>query len=107
MVTPSTPELILLTSVINGDKASQKQLYDLIAPAMYTLCLTNTRSTEDAETTFTNGFINLIKALPSYIVNTSFTSWCSAIFIQAINEHYSIPGSHVNEHEQANEDVFA
>jgi RNA polymerase sigma-70 factor (ECF subfamily) len=74
-------DLKLIESCIKGDRASQKALYDLLAPRMFPLCMRYVGDRDAAEDTLQDGFITLFTKLESYKGEGSFEGWARKIFV--------------------------
>jgi DNA-directed RNA polymerase specialized sigma24 family protein len=78
----------LLIKCMNGSRESQHQLYLLISPAMYTLCIENCETVEDATEVLTKGFVTLFKSIHTFHLSDSFASWCTHLFKHEIIKYY-------------------
>ena len=76
-----TIELKLIESCIKGDRASQKVIYDRLAPRMLPLCMRYVGDRSLAEDVLQDGFITLFTHLDSYKGNGSFEGWARKIFV--------------------------
>ena len=66
---------------MKGDRASQKVLYDRLAPRMFPLCLRYIGDRIQAEDVLQDGFITLFTKLESYKGDGSFEGWARRIFV--------------------------
>ena len=66
---------------IKGDRASQKVLYDHLAPRMYPLCIRYIGDREAAEDILQEGFITLFSRLRDYKGEGAFEGWARKIFV--------------------------
>lgn len=80
-IVADTVELKLIESCIKGDRASQKAIYDRLAPRMLPLCMRYVGDRSLAEDVLQDGFITLFTHLDSYKGNGSFEGWARKIFI--------------------------
>ena len=76
-----TFDLKLIESCIKGDRASQKVLYDRLAPRMFPLCIRYAGDRVQAEDLLQEGFITLFAKLNDYKGNGSFEGWARKIFV--------------------------
>ncbi len=76
-----TLDLKLIESCIKGDRASQKALYDRLAPRMFPLCMRYVGDRIQAEDILQDGFITLFMRLDSYKGDGSFEGWARKIFV--------------------------
>ena len=75
-----TFDLQLIKSCRQGDRASQKILYDRLAPRMFPVCLRYVSDRSLAEDIMQDGFITLFTKLGSYKGDGSFEGWARRIF---------------------------
>ena len=80
-IVADTVELKLIESCIKGDRASQKAIYDRLAPRMLPLCMRYVGDRSLAEDVLQDGFITLFTHLHSYPGNGSFEGWARKIFV--------------------------
>ncbi len=76
-----TFELNLIDLCIKGDRASQKALYDRLAPRMFPLCIRYIGDRDAAEDVLQEGFITLFSRLKDYKGDGSFEGWARKIFV--------------------------
>ena len=76
-----TIDLQLIESCIKGNRASQKALYDRLAPRMYPLCIRYVCDRDLAEDVLQDGFVTLFTRLDSYKGDGSFEGWARRIFV--------------------------
>ena len=76
-----TFDLKLIESCIKGDRASQKALYDRLAPRMFPLCIRYVSDRVLAEDVLQDGFVTLFTRLDSYKGEGSFEGWARKIFV--------------------------
>ena len=76
-----TFDLKLIESCIKGDRASQKVLYDRLAPRMFPLCIRYAGNRVLAEDILQDGFVTLFTHLDSYKGQGSFEGWARKIFV--------------------------
>ena len=74
-------DLKLIESCIKGDRASQKVLYDRLAPRMFPLCIRYAGDRVLAEDILQDGFVTLFEKLESYKGEGSFEGWARKIFV--------------------------
>ena len=82
----STQKSFLIKSCINGDRKSQKELYNLFAPQMYSVCIRYARNQMDAEDILQNGFVKVFNNLHKFRADGSFEGWVRRIFINCAIE---------------------
>ena len=64
-----------------GRQSSQRELYEMLAPKMYAVCLRYMGSRDDAEDILQDGFVTLFSKLDSYSGEGSFEGWARKIFV--------------------------
>ena len=74
-------DLKLIESCKEGDRASQKVLYDRLAPRMFPLCIRYAGDRILAEDILQEGFLTLFTRLDSYKGDGSFEGWARKIFV--------------------------
>lgn len=77
----------LLENCIAGDRKSQKELYDLHAPKMFSVCLRYSKNQMDAEDILQDGFVKLFNNLHRFRGEGSFDGWVRRIFVNTAIEH--------------------
>ena len=73
----------LLEACRQGDRRAQKQLFDLLAPKMYPVCLRYMANRESAQDVLQEGFITLFSRLDAYSGTGSFEGWARKIFVNS------------------------
>lgn len=76
-----TFDIQLIESCIKGNRASQKALYDRLAPRMFPLCIRYIGDRETAEDVLQDGFVTLFTRLKDYKGEGSFEGWARKIFV--------------------------
>ena len=74
-------DLQLIDSCIKGDRASQKALYDRLAPRMFPVCIRYIGDRVLAEDVLQDGFITLFGKLKDFKGEGSFEGWARRIFV--------------------------
>ena len=74
-------DLQLIESCVKGDRASQKALYDRLAPRMLPLCMRYIGDRNQAEDILQDGFVALFTQLDKYKGEGSFDGWARKIFV--------------------------
>lgn len=78
---------INLENCIEGDRKSQRELYDFYAAKMFAICMRYAKNEADAEDILQEGFIKLFKNLVQYRGEGSFDGWVRRIFVNTAIEH--------------------
>ena len=71
----------LIRSCIEGDRKSQKALYDRLAPRMFPVCIRYIGDRDQAADVLQDGFITLFTKLDTYKGDGSFEGWARRIFV--------------------------
>lgn len=79
---------MLLENLRNGNRKSQKQLYDHFSPRMYALCMRYANSQQEAQDLMQEGFIKVFQHLHQYRGDGNFEGWMRRIFINTAIEFY-------------------
>lgn len=80
-------EASLIKNCLNGDRKSQKALYDLYAPKLFSACLRYTKNEMDAEDILQDGFVKLFNNLHKFKGEGSFEGWMRRIFVNTAIQH--------------------
>jgi RNA polymerase sigma-70 factor (ECF subfamily) len=79
-------EYRLLKDCLKGNPSAQKELYDLFAPSMFSICYRYTKSLADAEDVLQEGFIKVFLNLHQYKSKGEIGAWIRRIIVTtAIN----------------------
>ena len=76
-----TIDLQIIDLCIKGDRASQKAIYDRLAPRMFPLCMRYVGDRNQAEDILQDGFLTLFTQLQNYKGEGSFDGWARKIFV--------------------------
>jgi RNA polymerase sigma factor (sigma-70 family) len=94
----------LLEGCLKNDRFSQEQLYKLLAPKMYTVCLRYAATQEDAEEILQEGFMRMFSCLQQYKNEGAFEGWVRKIMVNCALQKirskpilYAIPHSNIDE----------
>ena len=71
----------LIDSCKRGDRASQKVLYDSLAPKMFSICIRYIGDRTAAQDVLQDGFVTLFSKLDSFKGEGSFEGWARRIFV--------------------------
>jgi len=75
----------------NSIKA-QEQLYRLLAPKLFAVCLKYSRSRVDAEDNLQDGFILIFKKIGQYRFEGSFEGWAKRVMVNNVLQKYRTEG---------------
>ncbi len=75
--------VLLIDKCIDGDRAAQRKMYDLLAPRYFPVCIRYIGDRTAAEDILQEGFVALFTKLGSYSGTGSFDGWARRIFINA------------------------
>src|SRR3954464_14672401 len=81
-------DAVLIEGCLNGDRKSQKALYDKYAPKLFTLCLRYTKHYRDAEDVLQDGFVKLFNNLDKFKGDGSFEGWVRRIFVNTAIQQF-------------------
>lgn len=85
--TSTLSEKSLIENCINGNRKSQKELYDVFSSKMYAICLRYAKNQMDAEDILQDGFVKLYNNLCKFRGDGSFEGWVRRIFVNTAIEH--------------------
>lgn len=71
----------LIDACKKGDRASQRILFDRLAPRMFPLCIRYVKDRSLAEDILQDGFITLFTRIDTYKADGSFEGWARRIFV--------------------------
>ena len=77
----------LIENCINGDRKSQKAMYDKFSGKMFAICLRYSKNQMDAEDILQEGFVKLFNNLNRFRGEGSFEGWVRRIFVNTAIEH--------------------
>ena len=80
-ITSTNTETLLIENCINGNRKSQKELYDMFSGKMFYICVRYAKNQMDAEDILQDGFVKLFNNLNKFRGEGSFEGWVKRIFI--------------------------
>lgn len=72
---------ILIQKCVEQDRAGQRELYTLLSPVLYGICLKYMKNKTEADDVFQDAFITLFQKINQYKFDGSFEGWAKRIFI--------------------------
>ena len=78
--TSTSSEKCLIEKCIQGDRKSQKELYEKFAAKMFAVCLDYSKNQVEAEYILQDGFVRLFNNLYRFDGNQPFENWVKRIF---------------------------
>lgn len=72
---------ILIQKCVENDKEGQRELYTLLSPVLYGICLKYMRNKTEADDVFQDAFIILFQKIYQYKFEGSFEGWAKRIFV--------------------------
>ncbi|WP_347925719.1 sigma-70 family RNA polymerase sigma factor [Pontimicrobium sp. SW4] len=72
---------ILIQKCVEHDREGQRELYTLLSPVLYGICLKYMKSKPEADDVFQDAFIILFQKINQYKFNGSFEGWTKRIFV--------------------------
>lgn len=73
--------LSIIKGCLNNSRLAQKQMYEKLAPRMFSLCMRYVGNKEQAKDILHDGFITLFQKLEKYNGSGSFEGWARRIFV--------------------------
>ncbi len=71
----------LIKRCLNGNRQSQSELYALLSPKMFAVCLRYSRNREEAEEVLQEGFLKVFQFLHQFKYEGSFEGWVRRIMV--------------------------
>ncbi len=78
----------LIQGCLKNKRSAHKQLYDLMSPRMFAICLRYADNYQTAEDLLQEGFIKVFKYIKNYRGDGSFEGWMKRIFVNTAIEHF-------------------
>jgi RNA polymerase sigma-70 factor, ECF subfamily len=78
----------LIKGCIRGDRGALNMLYDLFSGKMFAICLRYSRTREEAEDTFHEGFMKVYENIKKYRHEGSFEGWIRRIMVNTAIEKF-------------------
>jgi RNA polymerase sigma-70 factor (ECF subfamily) len=78
----------LLKGCIKGARKSQEEFYRLLAPKMYTICLSYATKKDDAMDILQDGFIKAFKNIKKFDSQGSLEGWLRRIIVNTAIDYY-------------------
>ncbi|WP_460219121.1 RNA polymerase sigma factor [Psychroserpens sp. MEBiC05023] len=72
---------ILIQKCVEHDKEGQRELYTLLSPVLYGICLKYMKNRSEADDVFQDAFIILFQKINQYKFDGSFEGWAKRIFV--------------------------
>lgn len=77
---------IIIQKCIDNDREGQRELYKLLSPVLYGICLKYMKNKTEADDVFQDAFMVLFQKIYQYQFKGSFEGWVKRIFVnEAIN----------------------
>lgn len=80
-------ETQLIEGCIRGEPLAQKLMYELHAPAMFSVCLRYVHNREVAQDLLHDGFVKLFTKIHTYSGSGSFNGWMRRVFVTTALEY--------------------
>ncbi|MAX70241.1 MAG: RNA polymerase subunit sigma-24 [Flavobacteriaceae bacterium] len=71
----------LIQKCIENDREAQRELYQLLSPVLYGICLKYMKNKTEADDVFQDAFITLFQKINQYQFKGSFEGWAKRIFV--------------------------
>jgi RNA polymerase sigma factor (sigma-70 family) len=82
----------LIHDCCKGNTKAQEQLYRLLSSKLFSVCLKYSRSYEEAQDNFQEGFLLLFKKINQFKFKGSFEGWAKRLMINFILQQYRNQG---------------
>jgi len=82
----------LINDCKKGNTKAQEQIYRILSPKLFAICLKYSRSYEEAQDNLQEGFLLLFSKIEQYKFKGSFEGWCKRIIINYILQQYRSQG---------------
>ena len=83
----------LLHECKNNNTQAQEQLYKLLAPKLFTVCLKYSRNHEEAQDNLQESFLIIFDKLKQYKAEGSFEGWAKRLVINYVLQQYRKKGT--------------
>jgi RNA polymerase sigma factor (sigma-70 family) len=78
----------IIKGCVKGDRSAQNMLYDLFSGKMFALCMRYSKTREEAEDTFHEGFMKVYENIKKYRHDGSFEGWIRKIMVNTAIEKF-------------------
>lgn len=82
----------LIKDCCNNDRKAQEQLYKLLAPKLFAVCLKYSRNQDEAKDNLQEGFIIIFNKVHQFLNKGSFEGWSKRIIINQCLQQYKDSG---------------
>src|SRR5687768_4251324 len=76
----------LIKECLDGNRVSQKELYDKYSPKLFPLCLHNSPNIHKAQDALIVTFVYIFNNLSEYRINTSFEDWINQVTVDILKD---------------------
>ena len=80
-------EQLLIAGCKRGESWARKEVYELYAPAMMSVCMRYVNNRETARDLLQDGFVKIFTSMDSYTGSGSFEGWMRKIFVNCALEY--------------------
>ena len=101
----------ILEACIEGSRSAQEELYRLVAPKMYGVCLKYSGNEDDAKDIMQDGFVKVFRKIEQFsrkgslegwirrvIVNTALEKYRSKVYLQSLDDSMPVKSEIVDQH---------
>ena len=74
----------LIKQCANDDKKAQKEIYQLFAGKLFSICLKYSKNKQEAQDNFQDGFIIIFKKIGQFKFKGSFEGWIKRVMLNTI-----------------------
>lgn len=98
----------IIKACIEGNRSGQEELYRLVAPKMYGVCLQYAGNADDAKDIMQDGFIKVFSKIDQYTGKGSFEGWIRRILVNTALEKIRsrVNLQSIDEYDNANVEMF-
>ncbi len=74
----------LIKQCSDGDRKAQKEIYQLFAGKLFSICLKYSKNKQEAQDNFQDGFITIFKKMEQFRFKGSFEGWLKRVMLNTI-----------------------
>ena len=74
----------LIKQCSDGDRKAQKEIYQLFAGKLFSICLKYSKNKQEAQDNFQDGFITIFKKMEQFKFKGSFEGWIKRVMLNTI-----------------------
>jgi RNA polymerase sigma-70 factor (ECF subfamily) len=74
----------LIKQCANNDRKAQKEIYQLFAGKLYSICLKYSKNKQEAQDNFQDGFVTIFEKIGQFKFNGSFEGWMKRVMVNTV-----------------------